>query len=101
MTSQNDDEEPVIPLSQCELLYVTLATVTHVLQTRTTYPTNNLLAVIGSYLQARDEYLTATGVEPEVAARYTEAAVEALIEWIEEKDTNESDFQKWAGEMLE
>lgn len=97
-------DEPTVPLRDAELLYVTLATVTHVLQTRTDYPTQNLLGVIGAYLQSRDAHLAAAGITPQQAGLYTQAAVDALLNWIERHggDTDsESDFKKWAGEMLE
>lgn len=102
--SKTPNEPPTVLLQDAELLYVTLATVTHVLKTRTNYPVNNLLSVIGAYLESRDAHLKATGVPPEVAANYTNAAVDALLEWLDNRESNtdnEDDFRKWAGEMLE
>lgn len=97
--------EPTIPLKHAELLHVALSTVVHVIETRTDYPIDNIEKVVAAYRVSRDKYLTGVGYSKEQIKLHTEAAVEALVTWLEEREAKKksalSDFDQWARELLD
>lgn len=97
--------EPLIPLKHAELLHVAMSTVVHILDSRTSYPTDNMEAVVSAYRRSRDKHLTDLGYTTDQIAAFTEAATEALVQWLEERESYRqsamSDFDQWARELLD
>lgn len=97
--------EPVIPLKTAELLHVALSTVVHVLDRNSEYPVGNMEAVLAAYRAGRDKHLKNVGYTSAQIKSFTDAAIEALTTWLEERDAQNSDnqthFDAWAREMYE
>lgn len=97
--------EPTIPLKYAELLHVAMSTIVHVLDTRTDYPVENMEGVITTYRQCRDKHLMALGYDRKKILMFTEAATEALVAWLEEREIRKSDieahFAEWKKELLD
>lgn len=97
--------EPTIPLKHAELLHVAMATVVHVLETKTDYPTESMRSVVKSYKVSRDRHLTALGYSGAQIKLFTEAATDALVTWLEGREHNKSmsikDFDQWSSELMD
>lgn len=97
--------EPTIPLKHAELLHVAMCTVIHVLDTRTDYPTVNMQQVVSAYALSRDKHLIELGYSRADIKSFTEAATDALVQWLEERHIKsrelDADFDRWASELRE
>lgn len=97
--------EPTIPLKYAELLHVAMATIVHVLDTRTEYPVDNMEGVLTTYRTCRDKHLNGQGYDQTKIKLYTEAATEALVQWIQEREIRKTDvaahFDEWTKELLD
>lgn len=97
--------EPTIPLKHAEVIHVALATMVHVLSTRTDYPVDNMETVLAGYRKSRNEHLSGRGYTYRQINMYTEAATEALVSWLEDRSARkariDSDFAEWAREILD
>lgn len=97
--------EPTIPLKHAELLHVAMCTVIDVIEKRTDYPTANIQQVIAGYTTSRDKYLIGQGFTKGQIKLFTEAAIEALVSWLEERHLKASeldaDFNRWTSELME
>lgn len=96
--------EPTILLKHAELLHVALSTVAHVIGSRTNYPTENIESVIGAYRVSRDKHLTDLGFTKKQISAFTDAAAEALTQWLDERQqqrvATDEDFEQWAKELM-
>lgn len=97
--------EPTIPLRHSEMLHVAMSTMVHVLNTRTSYPVDNMESVLLAYRNSRDKYLAESGYTAEQVSMFTEAATEALCRWLDEREERKAeaaaDFDAWAREVLD
>ena len=97
--------DPTIPLKHAELLHVAMCTIIHTLEKRTEYPTTNMQQVVAAYTVSRDKHLKELGYTDADIKMFTEAAIDALVSWLEERHTKsrelDADFDRWARELLD
>lgn len=97
--------EPTIPLKHAELLHVAMSTIVHVLDTTTDYPVENMEQVLAAYRNSRNKHLTGLGFTTTQINLFTDAATEALVQWLEERGQRkalaDADFDAWARELLD
>ena len=82
-------------LRHAEMLFVAMSTMVDVIGSKTDYPIDNMQSILLAYKEGRDKQLAAQGISDAEGLKYTIAATEALISWLDEK----ADFGMWLTEM--
>lgn len=75
---------PTVPLQVAELLHVSLSVASQS-KLIDSHTRSNICRVVRAYRRERDESLKAQDFHPDIAGEYTEAAAEALANWLEER----------------
>ncbi|ATN94015.1 hypothetical protein J4U01_gp052 [Mycobacterium phage Kumao] len=91
-----------IPLYYAEMLFVAFSSVVDQMDADDR-AVKNLRTVLKAYEQTRTRWLRKKGVPVKLIRSCTQAAAEALVDWLDEKaakeEASEKDFELWAQEL--